>query len=67
MQARYKAFLNTGNPNPSGSSYATWNAATSASDVSALLLGGTGTEAVGACTVDFWGDELQYDYQVFGI
>ncbi|KAF7980182.1 hypothetical protein HWV62_39666 [Athelia sp. TMB] len=66
MQARYKAFLNTGNPNPSGSSLAQWAPATTTNS-NALTLGGTGLVPVGACTVGFWGQEVQYDYQVFNI
>lgn len=64
MQARYKAFLTTGNPNTAG--YATWAPATS-SDVHALQLGGSGEATVGACDPSFWGDAVQYDYQYYGI
>jgi hypothetical protein len=66
MQARYKAFLNTGNPNPSGSSFAKWAPATT-SDVHALTLGGSGEVAAGACDPSFWGNAIQYDYQVYNI
>ncbi|KAH7923532.1 alpha/beta-hydrolase [Leucogyrophana mollusca] len=66
MQARYKSFLYTGNPNPSGSSYANWQAA-GTSDVNAILLGSSGEATVGACTPSFWGDSVQYDYQVYDI
>lgn len=64
MQARYKAFLNTGNPNVPG--HATWNIATT-SDVHALTLGGTGEVAAGGCDPSFFGDVVPYDYQVFDI
>ena len=64
MQARYKAFLNTGNPNVPG--HATWNQATT-SDVHALTLGGSGEVAAGGCDPSFFGDEIPYDYQVFDI
>jgi len=64
MQARYKAFLNTGNPNAAG--HATWNAATT-SDVHALTLGGSGEVASGGCDPSFFGDAIPYDYQVFDI
>ncbi|KAH7911429.1 Alpha/Beta hydrolase protein [Hygrophoropsis aurantiaca] len=66
MQARYKSFLYTGNPNPSGSSYATWEAA-GTSDVNAILLGSSGEATVGACTPSFWGASVPYDYQVYDI
>ncbi|KAI0685484.1 Alpha/Beta hydrolase protein [Cytidiella melzeri] len=64
MQARYKAFLTTGNPNVAG--YATWKVATT-TDVHALTLGGTGEVAAGGCDPSFFGDAVLYDYQQFGI
>lgn len=64
MQARYKAFLNTGNPNASG--FAQWNVATSSS-TNAILLGGSGPAPIDACTPSFWGSAVQYDYQVYGL
>ncbi|KAI0934568.1 hypothetical protein AcV5_006369 [Taiwanofungus camphoratus] len=64
MQARYSAFLRTGNPNTGP--YTTWQAATNNS-VYTLELGGSSEAAVGACEVDYWGDYVQYDYQVFNI
>ncbi|EIN07109.1 alpha/beta-hydrolase [Punctularia strigosozonata HHB-11173 SS5] len=64
MQARYKAFLNNGNPNVSG--YETWTAA-GTSDVHAKNLGATGEAEVGNCDPSYWGEAVQYDYQVFGI
>ena len=64
MQKRYKAFLQNGDPNVSG--LPTWNAATT-TDVHALNLGGTGAVPDGACDPSFWGNAVQYDYQVFGI
>ena len=64
MQARYKAFLKTGNPNASG--LAQWNAATS-SATNAILLGGSGPAPIDACTPSFWGGAVLYDYQLFGL
>ncbi|KAG6862055.1 hypothetical protein C0995_007185 [Termitomyces sp. Mi166 len=64
MQRRYKAFIDTGNPNVAGLS--TWTAAT-ASNVNALPLGGTDPVVVGACYPSFWGHDVQYDYQVYDI
>lgn len=64
VQARYSAFLRTGNPNTG--SYPTWPAATS-STIDALQLGGSGNYPVGACNETYWGDYVQYDYQVYDI
>jgi carboxylesterase type B len=64
MQARYKAFLNTGNPN--GSGLAQWNTATSSS-TNAILLGGSGLAPIDACTQSFWGSDVHYDYQVYNL
>ncbi|GLB34794.1 putative alpha beta-hydrolase [Lyophyllum shimeji] len=64
MQKRYKAFIANGNPNADG--LANWAPATT-SDVHALKLGGSGEVAVGACDPNFWGQGVQYDYQVYGI
>ncbi|THH19472.1 hypothetical protein EW146_g1706 [Bondarzewia mesenterica] len=66
MQARYGAFLSTGNPNPSGSSLTSWLPATT-SNITAMLFGGEGAAPVGACEPSFWGSKVQYDYQVFDI
>ncbi|KAG6833658.1 hypothetical protein H0H87_002854 [Tephrocybe sp. NHM501043] len=64
MQQRYKAFIATGDPNVAG--LPTWTQATS-SDVHPLPLGGAGPVVVGACDPSFWGEGVQYDYQVYGI
>ncbi|EKM55684.1 uncharacterized protein PHACADRAFT_184465 [Phanerochaete carnosa HHB-10118-sp] len=64
MQARYKAFFNTGNPNVAG--HATWTVA-GTSDVHALTLGGSGEVAAGGCDPSFFGAVVPYDYQVFDI
>ncbi|KAG2147259.1 Carboxylesterase [Suillus cothurnatus] len=66
MQARYKSFLYSGNPNPDDSSYADWQAA-GTSDVNAIMLGSTGKAPIGACSPSFWGQSVAYDYQVFDI
>ncbi|KAG1756333.1 Carboxylesterase [Suillus paluster] len=66
MQARYKSFLYSGNPNPDESSYANWQAAGN-SDVNAILFGSNGNAPIGACTPSFWGQSVAYDYQVFDI
>lgn len=62
IQKRYKAFLTNGNPNTAG--VATWSKATN-SDVNALVLGGAGKVALGACSPSFWGEAVQYDYQFY--
>ncbi|KAG6863513.1 hypothetical protein C0991_005347 [Blastosporella zonata] len=49
-----------------GAGLATWTAATS-SNVNAFPLGSTGPVVVGACDPSFWGQAVQYDYQVYGI
>ncbi|KAJ3556644.1 hypothetical protein NM688_g1915 [Phlebia brevispora] len=64
MQARYKAFLLTGNPNVAG--HATWNLATS-SDVHSLVLGGSGEFPDGGCEPSFFGEAVLYDYQRYNI
>lgn len=64
MQARYKAFLQSGNPNTAG--YATWTPSTT-SNVHALQLGGAGEAPAGACDPSFWGAAVPYDYQIFSI
>ncbi|KAH9011611.1 alpha beta-hydrolase [Lactarius pseudohatsudake] len=71
VQARYKSFLLTGNPNPSATSPRTsfpqWSPATTG-NFSAQNLGTRGTTAIGACNTQFWGTiSVPYDYQVFGI
>ncbi|KAI0053905.1 alpha/beta-hydrolase [Auriscalpium vulgare] len=67
MQARYSAFLRTGNPNPAGSGYTHWNAATS-SNANSIHLGSSGMASVGACDPSFWGSSsVPFDYQVFDI
>jgi hypothetical protein len=62
MQARYKAFLNTGSPNVPN--LATWQAA-GTSNVNPIKLGGSGAIPVGACDPSFWGEAVQYDYQFY--
>ncbi|KAF8503798.1 alpha/beta-hydrolase [Russula emetica] len=67
VQARYKSFLLTGDPNPSGAQFPLWSPATTG-NFSAQNLGSPGTAAVGACNTQFWGTpNVPYDYQVFGI
>ncbi|PIL24277.1 hypothetical protein GSI_14030 [Ganoderma sinense ZZ0214-1] len=64
MQARYKNFLYTGSPNADG--YSTWEVA-GTSDANAINLGATGLATVGACNTSYWGDFVEYDYQVFDL
>jgi hypothetical protein len=68
MQARYKMFMLTGNPNLPG--LGVWKAATT-TNVYAKELGvkttSTGLDPVAACTPSFWGAAALYDYQVFDI
>jgi carboxylesterase type B len=65
VQARIRAFVHSGVPNAPG--YAAW-APAGTSDVHAIELGKNGTAVpVGACTPTFWGAEVEYDYQVYGL
>ncbi|KAL5490045.1 hypothetical protein ACEPAI_4878 [Sanghuangporus weigelae] len=64
IQARMKSFLASGTPNARG--YQSWSTV-QRSNVNALVLGGSGGGAdVGACDPSFWGQEVPYDYQLFG-
>ncbi|KAG6814563.1 hypothetical protein H0H92_000091 [Tricholoma furcatifolium] len=64
MQLRYQSFMTTGSPNANGLS--TWTTSTT-SGVNAQPLGGAGPIVVGACDPSFWGDAVDYDYQVYDI
>ena len=64
MQARYSSFMRTGSPNANG--FATWNVA-GTDNVNAINLGAPGMATVGACNTSYWGNFVQYDYQVFGL
>jgi hypothetical protein len=69
MQARFRSFLWSGQPNLINYNgiLPQWHAATS-SNVNPLELGGSnGQVPVGACTPSFWGSAVQYDYQVYNI
>jgi len=67
VQARYKSFLLTGDPNPIGGRFPWWPRATTG-NFSVQNLGSPGTVAIGACNTNFWGtNKVPYDYQVFGI
>jgi len=67
VQARYKSFLLTGDPNPIGAHFPRWLPATTG-NFSVQNLGSPGTAAIGACNTNFWGTNyVPYDYQVFGI
>ncbi|KAI0664699.1 alpha/beta-hydrolase [Cubamyces menziesii] len=64
MQARYSNFLHNGNPNAIG--YAAWNVA-GTDNVNAINLGAPGMATVGACNTSYWGNFVQFDYQVFDL
>ncbi|KAF9261386.1 alpha/beta-hydrolase [Marasmius fiardii PR-910] len=64
VQTRYKAFLNSGNPNAPGLSQ--WAQATT-NTITPLNLGGVGTISTAACDPSFWGAAVPYDYQIFGL
>jgi hypothetical protein len=47
--------------------YGMWNPATTTT-VHALQLGlGGGEAADGACTPSFWGNQVKYDWQIYGV
>ncbi|KAI9065347.1 alpha/beta-hydrolase [Trametes sanguinea] len=64
MQARYSNFLHNGNPNANG--FANWKVA-GTDDVNAINLGAPGLATVGACNTSYWGNFVQFDYQVFNL
>ncbi|EJD02246.1 alpha/beta-hydrolase [Fomitiporia mediterranea MF3/22] len=65
VQARLKAFFATGSPAAYG--FQNWNPVSS-TNVNAMVLGDSGGLAdIGACDPSFWGQAVQYDYQLFGI
>ncbi|KAI0247073.1 alpha beta-hydrolase [Lactifluus subvellereus] len=67
VQARYKSFLYTGDPNPSSDNFSPWFPATTG-NFSAHNLGSSGVAPIGACNTQFWGTTaVPYDYQVLGI
>jgi len=67
VQARYKSFLHTGDPNPVGNNFPLWSPATTG-NFSAHDFGSSETVAIGACNTEFWGTTaVPYDYQIFRI
>jgi hypothetical protein len=71
VQARYRAFLLTGDPNPSANpsntDFPQWSPATDG-NFSAIHLGTPGTTPIGACNTQFWGTPTApFDYQIFGL
>lgn len=63
VQARWSAFIRTGNPNVSGKP--TWSSVPSSGAITALNLGGSSPIDVGACDPAFFGASVPYDYQVY--
>lgn len=64
MQARFSAFIRTGNPNTG--SLPSWQAA-GTSNVNAVQLGTSGLAAVGGCDPSLWGAAVPFDYQTLGL
>lgn len=62
-QARWSAFMRGNAPSVSGKP--TWNSVSSSGTVNVLNLGGTSTIAEGACTTSYWGNVVEYDYQMY--
>ncbi|KAF7350654.1 Carboxylic ester hydrolase [Mycena sanguinolenta] len=69
MQARYRMFILTGDPNAPG--LEPWYPATTDNNFAAKEFGPKttpdGFDPITACTPSFWGAAVQYDYQVFDI
>jgi carboxylesterase type B len=63
IQARWGAFIKTGNPNTSG--YADWCQVTHSGLIPVMNLGGTSAIPLGACDPSIWGTAIQYDYQIY--
>lgn len=64
VQARWGAFVKTGNPNTSG--YANWPQIPRGGAVPVYNLGGTTSIPLGACDPSVWGSSILYDYQIYG-
>ncbi|KAJ8088079.1 hypothetical protein PM082_013630 [Marasmius tenuissimus] len=64
VQARYKAFLQNGNPNAPGLPQWTQSSTT---DTHPLNLGGVGTISTASCDPAFWGAAVPFDYQVYNL
>lgn len=64
MQARFSAFIRTGNPNTG--SLPSWQAA-GTSNVNAIQLGAAGLATVGGCDPSLWGASVPFDYQTLGL
>jgi len=64
VQARWAAFIKTGNPNTSG--FGNWNQVTHNGSVPVLNLGGTSPIPLGGCDPSLWGSTIEYDYQIYG-
>jgi carboxylesterase type B len=63
VQARWGAFIKTGNPNTSG--YANWVQVPRGSSVPVMNLGGTSSIPLGGCDPSIWGGAIKYDYQIY--
>jgi carboxylesterase type B len=63
VQARWGAFIKTGNPNTSG--YANWTQVPRGSSVPVMNLGGTSSIPLGGCDPSIWGSAIKYDYQIY--
>lgn len=63
VQARWGAFIRTGNPNTSG--YQNWSQVPYSGVVPVMNLGGTSAIPLGACAPTVWGSSILYDYQIY--
>lgn len=63
IQARWGAFIKTGNPNTSG--FQNWSQVPRGGSVPVMNLGGTSPIPLGACAPSVWGSSILYDYQIY--
>jgi carboxylesterase type B len=63
VQARWAAFIKTGNPNTSG--FSGWSRVTQDGSIPVMNLGGTDPIPLGGCGPSGWGSSIQFDYQIY--
>lgn len=63
VQARWGAFIKTGNPNASG--FVGWNQVPQNGSIPVMNLGGTDPIPLGGCIPSEWGGLIPFDYQIY--
>jgi carboxylesterase type B len=63
VQARWGAFIKTGNPNTSG--FGNWAQVPANGSIPVLNLGGTDPIPLGGCVPSEWGGSIPFDYQLY--